>query len=199
MRQLGRRSLSSERSRALVLLVRFASLALSLAPVSSSGVALTSAAALLSGTLGCMGAGSPLAQAPSDWNAGEVAWMPYEAGLAAGKARQKPIVLVFYTDWCPHCHNYSRLFHDPELVRLSQQFVMIRVERDGHRDISARYDIDGEYIPRTFFLTPSGSILTELTSDNDDFRYFLDEHDPAELVALMQLALDRVGSEASAP
>lgn len=151
------------------------------------------------GAVGCVGAGSEaasFAEAPSDWNVREVAWLPYEAGLAAGKATHTPIVLVFYTDWCPHCHNYSRVFHDPELVRLAQQFVMIRVERDGHRDISARYDIDGEYIPRTFFLTPTGSVLADLTSDNDDFRYFLDEHDSAELIALMQRALERVGAGA---
>lgn len=153
--------------------------------------------ALSLGAPGCMGTGSasaPYAEAPSDWNVREVAWMPYERGLAAAKAERKPIVLVFYTDWCPHCHNYSRLFHDPELVRLSQQFVMIRVERDGHRDISAQYDIDGEYIPRTFFLTPTGSVMTELTSDNDDFLYFLDEHDPTELIALMQQALEQLGA-----
>lgn len=154
-------------------------------------------AALSVAAVGCMGmsaAGVPLADAPSDWNVREVAWVPYEAGLAAGKAQHKPIVLVFYTDWCPHCHNYSRLFHDPELVRLSRQFVMIRVERDGHREISAQYDVDGEYIPRTFFLTPSGSVLTELSSDNDDYRYFMDEHDPTELIALMQRALDRLSA-----
>jgi thioredoxin-like negative regulator of GroEL len=152
-------------------------------------------AALSLGALACMGtsaAGAPFAEAPSDWNVHEVAWVPYEAGLAAGKAQHKPIVLVFYTDWCPHCHNYSRLFHDPELVRLSRQFVMVRVERDGHREISAQYDIDGEYIPRTFFLTPTGSVLTELSSDNDDYRYFMDEHDPTELIALMQRALERL-------
>jgi len=140
----------------------------------------------------CMGgAGAPLASAPSDWNVREVAWLPYEAGLAAGKAERKPIVLVFYTDWCPHCHNYSRLFHDPEVVRLSRQFVMIRVERDGHREISARYALDGEYIPRTFFLSPDGAVASDLTSDNQDFLYFLDEHDPTELIALMELALER--------
>lgn len=155
------------------------------------------AAALSLGALGCMGAGAAgasFADAPSDWNVREVAWVPYEAGLAAGRAQHKPIVLVFYTDWCPHCHNYSRLFHDPELVRLSQQFVMIRVERDGHREISAQYDVDGEYIPRTFFLTPTGSVLTELSSDNDNYRYFMDEHDPTELIALMRRALQRLGA-----
>jgi thiol-disulfide isomerase/thioredoxin len=155
------------------------------------------AAALLVGPLGsaCYGvpASAPFASAPADWNERQVAWVPYAEGLAAGRERQLPILLIFYTDWCPHCHNYSRLFHDPELVRLSQRFVMIRVERDGSRDISRVYDIDGEYIPRTFFLTPTGAVLTDLASDSDDYRYFLDEHDPAMLMGLMESALERLG------
>jgi glutaredoxin len=154
-------------------------------------------AALVVGPLGsaCYGtpAQAPLASAPRDWNERQIDWVPYAQGLAAGRARHVPIVLIFYTDWCPHCHNYSRLFHDPELTRLSQRFVMIRVERDGHRDISEVYDIDGEYIPRTFFLTPTGAVLTDLASDNDDYRYFLDEHDPAMLISLMRRSLERLG------
>jgi thiol-disulfide isomerase/thioredoxin len=144
---------------------------------------------------GCYGvpATAPFASAPPDWNPEEIAWAEYAAGLASGKTQGKPIVLIFYTDWCPHCHEYSRLFHAPEIVRLSRLFVMVRVERDGNREISAVYDIDGEYIPRTFFLTPTAAVLTDLGSDNDEFRYFLDEHDPAELVDLMQRALERVG------
>jgi thiol-disulfide isomerase/thioredoxin len=137
---------------------------------------------------------APFASAPSDWNSGEIAWAEYRSGLVTARAEGKPIVLIFYTDWCPHCHNYSRLFHDPDLVRLSRQFVMIRVERDGNRDISAVYDIDGEYIPRTFFLAPTGAVLTDLDSGDEDFRYFLDEHDPAQLSALMLRALERVGA-----
>jgi thiol-disulfide isomerase/thioredoxin len=149
-----------------------------------------------------MPAAGPYASAPPDWNAGDIAWAEYAPGLAAAKADQKPIVLVFYTDWCPHCHEYSRLFHDPELVRLSRRFVMIRVERDGHRDISAAYDLDGEYIPRTFFLSPAGLVLTDLGSDHDEFRYFLDERDPGELIDRMRRALARLGpalSKESAP
>jgi thioredoxin-like negative regulator of GroEL len=156
-------------------------------------------AALASAAFGCtpVAASAPGELPPADWNVGGVHWLPYEEGLATAKANNQPIVLIFYTDWCPHCHNYSRLFHDPEVVRSSSRFVMIRVERDGHRDISSRYDIDGEYIPRTFFLKPTGAVLSELTSDNDDFLYFLDEHDPAELIALMQLALEQAGGSAT--
>jgi thiol-disulfide isomerase/thioredoxin len=161
-----------------------------------SGVRWLAASALVvpigAGCYGMRAAGA-YASAPADWNAGEIAWMEYASGLAAAKAERKPVVLVFYTDWCPHCHEYSRLFHDSEIVQLSQRFVMIRVERDGHRDISAVYDIDGEYIPRTFFLSPAGVVLTDLASDHDEFRYFLDERDPGELIDRMRRALERLG------
>ena len=71
---------------------------------------------------------------------------------------------------------------------------MIRVERDANRDISEVYDLDGQYIPRTFFLTPAGVVLTDLASEHDEYRYFLDERDPAELIGLMHAALARVAA-----
>jgi thiol-disulfide isomerase/thioredoxin len=163
----------------------------------SGGGALAAGAslALAASLVACSNAPAraPLGAAAADWNASEVAWAGYEAGLAEAKRQGKPVLLVFYTDWCPHCHNYSRLFHDPEVVRLSRAFVMVRVERDGNRDISAVYAIDGDYIPRTFFLAPSGAVLTDLIGGNEEFRYFFDEHDPTELIAMMQLALERLG------
>jgi len=148
-------------------------------------------ALLAASACGMPEAKAPYASAPADWNPGAIAWQPYTEGLAAAKAQKRPVCLVFYTDWCPHCHNYSQLFHAPEIVALAKRFVMIRVERDGNRDISEVYAIDGEYIPRTFFLTSAGLVLTDLASDNEAFRYFFDEHDPSELESVMQRALER--------
>ncbi len=125
----------------------------------------------------------------TDWNSAQIVWRDHDAGLAEARARRRPIVLIFYTDWCPHCHNYSRVFYDPELVALASSFVMIRIERDGNPELSARYALDGEYIPRTFFLTADGELRPELAGDNPDYRYFLDEDEPSELMALMQRAL----------
>jgi thiol:disulfide interchange protein len=156
-------------------------------------LALVLAAASFGAACSGQPARAPLGSARADWNSNEIAWSDYAAGLAEGKLEGSPVLLVFYTDWCPHCHNYSKLFHDPEVVRLSRAFVMIRVERDGNRDVSKVYDLDGDYIPRTFFLAPSGAVLTDLTGDNEAFRYFFDEHDPTELITMMQLALERLG------
>ena len=132
---------------------------------------------------------SSIAETEADWNDAAIAWATYDEGMARAASERRPVVLVFYTDCCPHCHNYSRVFHAPEVVALAQSFVMIRVERDGHRELSEMYDLDGEYIPRTFFLTSAGEVRTELHGKNPSYRYFIDEHAPRELVALMRGAL----------
>ena len=131
----------------------------------------------------------PLVESEANWNDAAIAWAAYEQGMARAAAERRPIVLVFYTDWCPHCHNYSRVFHAAEVVELARSFVMIRVERDANRELSEMYDLDGEYIPRTFFLTQAGEVRTELHAKNPAFRYFIDEHSASELVALMRIAL----------
>ena len=152
---------------------------------------------LAAGFSGCMPYTPSTANYPSDWNPKQVAWQPYALGLRAAAREHKPIVLVFYTDWCPHCHNYSRVFHDPRVVEASRDFVMIRVERDGNPELSQEYALDGDYIPRTFFLLPSGEVLEQVhperpaaAAGDPTFRYFLDEYEPDELLEPMQQAVE---------
>lgn len=137
---------------------------------------------------GCMPYTPSTANYPSDWNPRQVAWQPYALGLRAAARERKPIVLVFYTDWCPHCHNFSRVFHDPRVVEASRAFVMIRVERDDNPELSQAYALDGDYVPRTFFLLASGDVMEQLHRGHADFRYFLDEYEPDELLDLMRQA-----------
>lgn len=138
-------------------------------------------------------------QRGADWNEGAIAWRAYDEGLAEAKATGKPVVLVFYTDWCPHCHNYSRVFHDPEVVKAASEFVMIRVNRDVSPELSEHYDLDGQYVPRTFILRPDGEVRAELTGEDPEYRYYLNEHDPRELLAVMQKARAAGAGGTSAP
>jgi hypothetical protein len=128
------------------------------------------------------------ASAGGDWNDSGIAWRSYEDGLAAAKSEGKPVCLVFYTEWCPHCTNYSRVFHDPRIVEKSKSFVMIRLDKDQHGPISARYAPDGEYIPRTYFLAPDGTLKAEITENRPTYKYFYDERDPASLLRAMNVA-----------
>ena len=133
------------------------------------------------------------ARAGGDWNDGTIAWQPYEKGLAMAKADKKPVCLVFFTEWCPHCQNYSGVFHDPKVVERAKRFVMIRLDKDKNAEISKKYAPDGEYIPRTFFLSPSGNLEPTIHATRDKFQYFYDEHAADPLLVSMAAALDKVG------
>lgn len=132
-----------------------------------------------------------LALAGGDWNDTGVAWKPYEQGLAEAKTSKKPICLIFYTEWCPHCTNYAKLFHDAALVELSKKFVMIRIDKDKDKEtgVSGKYAPDGDYIPRTFFLTSDGKLLDQVTEQRANYKYFYNETDPAGVMRSMNAVL----------
>ena len=127
-----------------------------------------------------------------DWNDAQVAWKDYEAGLATAKKEKKPICLVFYTEWCPHCANYSHVFHDPKVVEKSKELVMVRLDKDKNAELSKKYAPDGEYIPRTYFLSPAGVLDESIHAEREKFLYFYDESKPEPLLAAMDAALAKL-------
>lgn len=129
--------------------------------------------------------------ASDDWNNAKIKWMGYEEGLAAAKASNKPICLIFYTTWCPHCTNYQKVFDNPAVVEKSKSFVMIKLDKDQNKEISAKYKPDGEYIPRTYFLSPDGKLDEELSENRPQFKYFYNENDPSSILGGMDRALAR--------
>ena len=133
------------------------------------------------------------AVAGGDWNDSGIDWKGYEEGLALAAETGKPVCLIFYTDWCPHCTNYSGVFHDEKVVAMAKKFVMVRINRDKNRELSAKYAPDGEYIPRTYFLSPKGELWTSVHAARAQFQYFYDERNPASLLEGMRSALGRLG------
>lgn len=130
--------------------------------------------------------------AGGDWNDGQVQWQPYEQGLATAKKDKKPILLVFFTEWCPHCSNYSKLFHDPKVVEQTKRFVTIRLDKDKNAELSKQYAPDGDYIPRTYFLSSDGKLDADLHAPRPDYKYFYDERDPAPLLTSMDAAAKKL-------
>jgi thiol:disulfide interchange protein len=136
---------------------------------------------------------APPARAGGDWNDGQIAWRGYQDGLAAAKKEKKPVCLIFYTEWCPHCANYSKLFHDPKVVEQAKRFVMIRLDKDKNAEVSEEYGPDGSsYIPRTYFLSADGKLDPEIHAARDRFKYFYDERDPASILAGMDAAVAKL-------
>jgi thiol:disulfide interchange protein len=127
-----------------------------------------------------------------DWNDAKIRWLPFEQGLQTAAAEGKPVCLVFFTTWCSHCRNYRKVFDDARVVELAQRFAMIRVNKDQHAELSARFAPDGEYIPRTLFLSSDGTLDPGLQAPRPTYRYFYDERDPASVLAGMQAALQKL-------
>ena len=126
--------------------------------------------------------------AGGDWNDGQVQWQTYDAGIAAAKKDKKPICLIFFTEWCPHCANYSKVFHDAKVVEQSKKFVMIRLDKDKNAELSKQYALDGDYIPRTYFLSSDAKADAGIHAPREQYKFFYDEHDPAPLLASMESA-----------
>ena len=112
---------------------------------------------------------------------------PHVLRLARAKAENKPICLVFYTSWCPHCKAYSHVFDDPQVVERAKGFVMIRANADDEQALAAKFTKDGGYIPRTFFLAPDGT-LSDIHAPRPRYVYFYDEHNAGPLLASMDAA-----------
>ena len=127
------------------------------------------------------------AHAAGDWNDQQIKWRSYDEGLAEAKKSKKPVMLIFFTEWCPHCKNYSGVFHDPKVVAESKKFVMIRLDADKNKELSQKYAVDGSYIPRTYFLASNGT-LSEIHAPREQFKYFYDEKNPASILAAMTQA-----------
>jgi len=154
-----------------------------------------SAAALLA--VACV-LGARAASAGGDWNDSTIEWQDYADGLAAAKDTNKPVCLIFYTEWCPHCTNYSKVFHDPKVIERAKDFVMIRLDKDKHTELSGKYAPDGQYIPRTYFLSPDGVLDPSLAAQRDRYRYFYNESDPKDVLAAMDSALAKLGAKPAA-
>jgi thiol-disulfide isomerase/thioredoxin len=130
--------------------------------------------------------------AGGDWNDAGIKWQPYEQGLAMAKTENKPVCLIFYTEWCPHCATYSKLFHNADVVERAKLFVMIRIDKDKYPDVSKQYAPDGQYIPRTYFLSPAGKLDPSIHASRDRYQYFYSEDKPDALLAGMNQALQKL-------
>ncbi len=117
-----------------------------------------------------------------DWNDKDLSWYNYENGISKLKEGNENGLIIIYADWCPTCKQYSKLFRHKSVIDVLKDVTLIRANKDKQPDISDQFNIDGDYIPRTFALDKKGNIIQDLDSNNPKWWYFLPANDPDFLV-----------------
>lgn len=89
-------------------------------------------------------------------------------------ASSKPVVVKFYTDWCPDCHRIDPFMPDVEQA-YQEKLDMVSVNRDNFTELSQELGIMG--IP-SFVAFQSGKELVRFVSklgkSREEIEQFLD-------------------------
>ncbi|HVU04911.1 MAG TPA: thioredoxin family protein [Polyangiaceae bacterium] len=118
---------------------------------------------------------------------GNVEWHTWEEGLAIAAKESKPIFVLVYADWCPHCRELGPVFADPRVEALSKRFVMVRQNHDDDPPWLQPYNQKyGQYVPRIFFFNSKGQIREDVTSGHPRYPYFYAAEHAELLTASMQ-------------
>lgn len=91
----------------------------------------------------------------------EYHWKPYSAQAVKDSiAQHKPMVIDFWAEWCPNCHELERyLFSLPEVQAKLNKVTALRMDAtnqydDAVQSIIQQYQIEG--VPTVIFLDSRG-------------------------------------------
>ena len=119
----------------------------------------------------------------------EIRWRDFASGAAEARETGAPILLLVHTTWCPHCHAYRKRFFDKKAVRMLRYFTPVLLDQDEEPEISARYQTDGLYIPRTMFLDAQARLQPQLHLGYESYVHFVDYQHPRALRRLLSAAI----------
>lgn len=104
-----------------------------------------------------LGIGLPLAAQPAQ-EASKVQWAAsFQAALEQAKAKNRPVFVDVYADWCGWCKRMDlEVFtQDPVAQMLNDHFVPVKVDGDHEPNFSQNYAIEG--LPTMLVLEADGS------------------------------------------
>lgn len=123
-------------------------------------------------------------QASTVTTATSIAWENSpERGFELARQTSKPLMIVFYTDWCPNCKILeNNALKAPAVIGESQNFVNLRINAEKRRDYAGQFGVNS--YPTVVFFNPAGSVLHRFSATRS----------PDEMLAEMKTARERMPS-----
>ena len=109
----------------------------------------------------------------------------HDIAAAIEKSEEKPVMVDFMAEWCPPCQRMEETsFSNPQVIKRSEKFVMVRINIEKQKDIAVQYNgnaskYGGIGIPNILFLNGKGEKL----------RHIVGYRDGNELIAVMDSVL----------
>eukprot|EP00794_Sanderia_malayensis_P005502 gene5502-6187_t len=140
--------------------------------------------------------GSISAEASHTTTGDNIPWAPYSSGLETAKQDNKPVFLLIHRSTCPACTAVHRmLVRDSEFMEKIKDFVMVQIEDDVDSDIADKYDVDGQYVPRIYFVDQEGEMMKKIwnvgTQYQDNKYYY---YETKSVLRSMDKALKRISA-----
>eukprot|EP00823_Brevimastigomonas_motovehiculus_P005387 TRINITY_DN3955_c0_g1_i2.p1 TRINITY_DN3955_c0_g1~~TRINITY_DN3955_c0_g1_i2.p1 ORF type:complete len:116 (-),score=16.82 TRINITY_DN3955_c0_g1_i2:469-816(-) len=82
------------------------------------------------------------------------------------------MMLILWASWCHSCKKLRpKIAQSTELAELSRRFVMVNALDDEKPNDDFRFQLDGSYIPRIYFVDANGHIMKDVFNKNGNYQY----------------------------
>lgn len=95
-----------------------------------------------------------------------IRWSDFATGLEQARREGKPLLVTFFTTWCPYCKKMDQTWRAAQVVDRVNELVAVRInaeedrERNGYagQALAARYEVQG--YPTLLLLDGEGQVLS---------------------------------------
>lgn len=87
--------------------------------------------------------------------------VPYKTALESAKTQNKPLFVMLYADWCPHCNQMKKdVFSDPTVMNLlKKNYVCVWKNIEKEEGIALRDKFNTKSLPTFLFIDPNNETL----------------------------------------
>ncbi|XP_041810877.1 anterior gradient protein 2 homolog [Chelmon rostratus] len=105
----------------------------------------------------------------------------YEEALYWSRSRNKPLMVIFHLEDCPHSQALKKAFSDDNEIQkmLDEDFIVLNLV---YETTDKHLSPDGQYVPRIIFVDPSMTVRADINGRYSNRMY---AYEPSDLKLLM--------------